>query len=176
VDLDWPAGGRRPRPRHSRLALTDRFTRDLDEAVDGADVLVFCTAHATYRDEPDAWRRAGAGVVDACNLFPGNELSGMACAGIGRGQRPPDMGLVEFVEASFHAMERGVANELEMVTEFLNEHHAGSGFGRASFPEIQHLAATCPTGCWIADPGPVPAAPIWSGFSSRLVRRAAGRA
>ena len=159
----------------ARYGLSREFTRDTHEATDGADLLVFCTAHATYRDDPAQWRAAGAaGVVDACNLFPGNELAGLEHTGIGRGQRPPDMGLVEFVEDSFHVMERGVANELQVLVDFLNERYAGTGFGRATLAEIQHLASTCPTGCWIANPSPVGAAPTYSGFTSRLVRRAAG--
>ena len=69
-------------------------------------------------------------------------------------------------------MERGLANELRDLIDFLNDRYANDDFNRIDFREVQQIAGTCVTGCSIEDPGPVDNLPIYQGFSSRLVKYA----
>lgn len=157
-----------------RTGTAARFTRDLDRALDGAELVFLCTAHAAYAGA--APRLAALprlrGVMDACHLLDAGALAalGERGAGIGRGRRPPDEALVEFVVESFHAVECGVANEMEGLIAFLDEAFGGGAFGRTSLEEVRRLAATCPTGCDIAAAGPVRRPPPYRGFTPRLVQ------
>lgn len=161
-----------------RTGTAARFTRDLDTALDGADLVFLCTAHAAYADLGTrlAAMHGLRGVVDGCNLLDPASLNGVAdCyTGIGRGRAKPDAALVDFVVESFRVMERGVANELVALIEFLNAEYAPDEFNRTSLAEVQRLARTCTTGCDIADAGPVTTAPAYHGFESRLARTATG--
>lgn len=161
-----------------RTGTAARFTRDLDAALDGADLVFLCTAHAAYADLGTrlAAMHGLRGVVDGCNLLDPASLNGVAdCyTGIGRGRAKPDAALVDFVVESFRVMERGVANELVALIEFLNAEYAPDEFNRTSLAEVQRLARTCTTGCDIADAGPVTTAPAYHGFESRLARTATG--
>lgn len=161
-----------------RTGTAARFTRDLDAALDGADLVFLCTAHAAYADLGTrlAAMHGLRGVVDGCNLLDPASLNGVAdCyTGIGRGRAKPDAALVDFVVESFRVMERGVANELVALIEFLNAAYAPDEFNRTSLAEVQRLARTCTTGCDIADAGPVTTAPAYHGFESRLARTATG--
>lgn len=161
-----------------RTGTTARFTRDLDVALSGADLVFLCTAHAAYADLGTrlAAMRGLRGVVDGCNLLDPASLNGVAdrYTGIGRGKARPDAALVDFVVESFRVMERGVANELVSLIEFLNAEYAPDEFNRTSLAEVQRLARTCTTGCDIADAGPVTTAPAYHGFVSRLARTATG--
>jgi UDP-N-acetyl-D-mannosaminuronic acid dehydrogenase len=160
-----------------RTALAERFTNDLDTAVAEAEVIVFCTAHRDYMEPSPIIARAPrvAIVVDACNLLPRpEERPPVAYAGIGRGRTAPSTALTEAVLAGFRGVERGVANELDLLIRFLNQSYAATPFEQVSFSEVQRLAATCGTGCRIVDPGPVESAPQVDGFFSRLVSRAMG--
>jgi UDP-N-acetyl-D-mannosaminuronic acid dehydrogenase len=160
----------------AKAALTDRFTRDLAKALDGAEVIFFCTGHKVYLDEKDRiLATAGLiGLVDGCNLLQPAQLNGRAAiaTGIGRGKQAPGSELVAQVERAFRAVETGVANEVGAVTDYLNRHYAADQFNRVQFSEVQRIAGTCVTGCSIADRGTV--APAARGFQSRLVERAAG--
>jgi UDP-N-acetyl-D-mannosaminuronic acid dehydrogenase len=161
-----------------RTGTAARFTRDLDAALDGADLVFLCTAHAAYADLGTrlAAMHGLRGVVDGCNLLDPASLNGVAdrYTGIGRGKAKPDAALVDFVVESFRVMERGVANELVALIEFLNAAYAPDEFNRTSLAEVQRLARTCTTGCDIADAGPVTTAPAYHGFESRLARTATG--
>jgi UDP-N-acetyl-D-mannosaminuronic acid dehydrogenase len=158
-----------------RTGLSECFSNDPAVAVRDAEVLVFCVAHRDYLDVAPILSRAPrvSGMVDACNLLPRVEdRPAVPYSGIGRGRSAPSPALAEAVLAGFRAVERGVANELELLMRFLNRSYAGTPFEQASFPEIQRLAATCGTGCRIVDPGPVEPVPHTEGFVSRLVLRA----
>jgi hypothetical protein len=94
--------------------------------------------------------------------------------GIGRGHRAPTPAEIDSVTAAFRAVERGLANEVRDVVDFLNERYAGDNFNRVQFADVQTLAGTCVTGCEIVDPGPVAAIPAGLGSGSVLLRRAVG--
>ena len=155
--------------------LTSVFTNDLQEAVAGADLIVLCTAHRDYIHIDDVLVHAPcvSGLIDACNLLPdAGERPRLPYAGIGRGSLVPPAALVDAVTAGFNQVERGVANEVRALLDFLNSSYAMTSFERVEFGDVQRLAATCGTGCRIADSGPVEPLSHTSGFTSRLVRRA----
>ncbi|MGA2382690.1 MAG: nucleotide sugar dehydrogenase [Gemmatimonadales bacterium] len=160
-----------------KFGLESRFTRDLDRAVGGAELLFACTAHRVYaerRAEIVRMARQAHGIVDACNLYRRADFagSGLGYAGVGRGSREPQPEFADFVYGGFQAMERGLANELASVLDFLNDHYARDDFGRLRFEEVQRLAGTCVTGCVIAEPGPIAPAKPYRTFVPRLVRLA----
>ncbi len=157
--------------------LAQYFTNDLVKAVSDADIIFFGTAHKDYMEGKDNILRAArrlTGVVDACNLYPREavESLGYAYTGIGRGRNAPPATFVDFVYEGFRAMETGLANEVRMVVEFLNERYAARGFNRVQFEEVQRLAASCNTGCLIVDHGPVEALPTYHKFRSSLTESA----
>lgn len=168
------------RPRDQNLAkfdLTRHFTNDLDTAIGEAELAFLCTAHGAYRSTLQPALRGRSrlrGLVDGCNFWsaPSAAQAGVAYTGIGRGASAPSPAFVDFVYKGFRAVERGLANEVLELTEFLNESYAEDVFNRVDFREIQRLAGTCITGCDIADPGPMLAVPDYCGFSSRLAQRA----
>ncbi len=158
-----------------RFGMADRFTTDLAEALEGADLAILCAAHAVYADLAVPMKRAGVGrLVDGCHLvghhdrarWPGRVI------GIGHGATPPTPELVDQVYKGFRAMERGVANEVAALVDFLNEAYADTEFERVAMDTVQRLARTCVTGCVIVDPGPVEWCPVAGGVPSRLVQRA----
>jgi UDP-N-acetyl-D-mannosaminuronic acid dehydrogenase len=161
-----------------RLGLEGHFTRDLDAALAGAEIVIFCTAHHDYMSLPTSVLPSLtglAGIVDGCNLYQRSEIeSRLPYVGIGRGTGTPDAALEDFAYASFRAMERGVANELVTLIGFLNERYADGAFNRVEFTEVQRIAGTCVTGCAIADPGPIAPAVPYRGFTPRLVQVATG--
>jgi UDP-N-acetyl-D-mannosaminuronic acid dehydrogenase len=160
-----------------RTGLTEHFTNELSDAVTDADVVVFCVAHRDYLEVEAVLSRAprATGVVDACNLLPrSQDRPAITYSGIGRGRSAPSPALTEAVLAGFRAVERGVANELDALIQFLNRSYARTSFERVSFPEVQRLAATCGTGCRIVDPGAIGPVRSVEGFASRLVARALG--
>ncbi|MGE3525038.1 MAG: nucleotide sugar dehydrogenase [Gemmatimonadales bacterium] len=162
----------------AKYELTGHFTRDLGRALAGAEFIFFCTGHRAYLEGQERLRATPGllGVVDGCNLLhrDGFAAAGVGYTGIGRGQRPAPPELIEEVEAGFRAVERGVANEVAQVIEYLNRHHAPTEFNRVMMADVQRIAGTCPTGCLIVDPGPVAAPGHRSGFTSRLAARALG--
>ena len=165
-------------PRDQNLVkagLTSCFTRDLSAALEGAEYVFYCTAHADYLQAEDHILESSTlrGVIDGCNLFSGDAAvrAGKAYCGIGRGKGQPTPELVGDIETGFRAMERGVANEVQGVVDFLNGRFADSAFNRVKFSDVQRLAGTCVTGCLIADPGPVTSLDGSSGFRSRLIER-----
>ncbi len=160
-----------------RAEAEGKFTQDAEEALRDANVVIFCTAHRVYADGLDgilAGRPRLGTVVDGCNLTTRVrvERHGLRYAGIGRGRLTPTDELVEQVLAGFRAVERGVANEVERVIAFLNDHFAMNDFDRVHMAQVQRIAGTCVTGCRIVDPGPVPRPTDEGGFTSRLVAHA----
>ncbi len=160
-----------------RSGTTDLFTRDLDQAMAAADVVVFCVGHTAYGDGLEgilADRDRLRTVVDACNLTSRRvvEAAGLTYTGIGRGTRAPTDELLEHVLTGFRAMERGVANELAALIEFLNQHYSQDHFGAVSWDQVQRLAGTCVTGCVLVAPGPIQAPEQPTAFTSELVSRA----
>jgi UDP-N-acetyl-D-mannosaminuronic acid dehydrogenase len=155
--------------------LQNCFTRDLNAALGSADVAIFCTAHGVYTQEREMVLRAAPrlkGLFDGCNLYKGSyfNLSQIGYAGIGRGTQPPAQEFIDFVLKSFRIMERGVANELKSFIDFANRRYAADEFNAIDFHEVQRIAATCVTGCDIADPGPIDEMPAYQGFIPRLVQ------
>jgi UDP-N-acetyl-D-mannosaminuronic acid dehydrogenase len=160
-----------------RLGLSARFTNDAALALADAQVVFFCTGHAAYRAQRAALMAQAPqarGVVDGANLFRADDFagSGVRYTGIGRGAASPPADWVDEVEREFRAMERGVANEVAGLCDFLNARYAPEDFNRVRFSEVQRLAATCPTGCAIVDSAPLAAVSGEHGFVSRLAERA----
>jgi UDP-N-acetyl-D-mannosaminuronic acid dehydrogenase len=160
-----------------RFGLSPLFTNDLKTALAEADYVVFCTGHAVYREERDkivALAPKLRGVLDGANLFrPGELPAAVPYAGIGRGQGKPSAEFLTFVEKSFRVMERGVANEVLGVVQFLNERYASDAFNQVEFKRVHELARTCVTGCEIANPDARLEAPEYQGFRLRLTACAA---
>jgi UDP-N-acetyl-D-mannosaminuronic acid dehydrogenase len=154
----------------AKTKLTSRFTTDLDVALKNADVIFLCTAHGFYQEHCAQIESGKAGIVDACNLFDPHTLNGIRdrYTGIGRGHKAPSQALVDVAIAGFRAVEMGVANELSTLIDYLNERYATDDFNRATLDEVRRLAATCTTGCDIAQPGIVVALRVVEGFTSRL--------
>jgi len=162
----------------ARCELTSYFTNDLAKAVGDAEILYFCTGHGVYKNGlKDILRQApqATGVVDGANLYHHADFAGgkVGYTGIGRGRKPAPAGFVEFVEASFRAMERGTANEVQGVLDFLNGRYASSEFNKVQLDTVRKLGATCVTGCEIAATGKVAAAPAFNGFTTHLAACAA---
>jgi UDP-N-acetyl-D-mannosaminuronic acid dehydrogenase len=160
-----------------RAGLAELFTRDLEAAVAPAEVVILCTAHRVYLDQRAALLQAArhaTAVVDACNAWRAGDAGDRGYAGIGRGTEPPSAELVADVAAGFRAVERGVANEVQALVDFLNDRYAADGFNRVRFEDVQRIAGTCVTGCAIADPGAAEPPAGRSGFRSVLVERALG--
>lgn len=162
-----------------RTRLAENFSRDLREAVSQAEIVVACTAHRDYAEQFDALFDAAthcAGVFDACNLWSAAALRarGVAYAGIGRGRDAASDALVDAVVDGFRAVETGVGNEVGALVDFLNRRHAADAFNRVAFDEVRRIAATCVTGCDIAERGPVAPRAKAAGFASHLALIAAG--
>lgn len=150
------------------------FTNDAAQAVAEADYIFFGTAHRSYMEGiAGILQQAGKlkGIVDACNLFTREriESKGTGYAGIGRGLQAPSAEFIDFAYKGFRAMERGLANEVEAVIGFLNDHYVSEAFNAVKFEEVQRLAGSCNTGCEIAEPGPVAPLTAYQGFRPRLV-------
>jgi UDP-N-acetyl-D-mannosaminuronic acid dehydrogenase len=168
---------RRGDPNVVRLGFARWLTRDLEGAIGDAHVVFACTAHTAYvsaRQRIIAATRKS--LVDACNLFRPEDVTvlGRRYLGVARGSRLPSETLVDDVYAGFRAIERGVANEVAMLCDFLNNRFAHTPEERVEFADVQRLAAECPTGCAIVGAGPVAARTFRSGFRSALVAAAVG--
>jgi len=160
-----------------RTGLVDFFTRELEQAVAPAEVIIMCTAHRVYLDEREdllGMPKRLVGVVDACNIWHSADMArrNVGYAGIGRGSRTPAPELVADVFDGFRAVETGVANEVNGLVNFLNARYAADGFNQVRFSEVQRIAGTCVTGCAITEPGTARAPAGKSGFRSALVGRA----
>lgn len=160
-----------------RRELVESFTRDLDQALDQAEIVIACSAHTVYQAALPKILSVPSvrGFIDGCNLiqdrtevFPER----IAYAGIGKGQATPSAALIEFAYDAFRAVERGVANEVAMLIDALNASYARDNFQRGSLDDVCRLAATCVTGCHIVEPGPIERLEPFDGFLPSLVERA----
>ncbi len=161
-----------------RFGLPKYFTNDLAEAVGDADVLYFCTGHQVYKNDLKgilAKAPKATMAIDGANLFKASDFAGtkVKYAGIGRGTKAPTPEFIDFVEKSFIAVEKGTANEVKAMAEFLNGKYASSDFNKVSFDEVRRLGATCVTGCNIVAAAPVGGVPVYKGFRSHLADCAA---
>jgi UDP-N-acetyl-D-mannosaminuronic acid dehydrogenase len=162
----------------ARLDLIPYFTNDLTKAVGDAEILYFCTGHGVYKNGlKDILAKApkATAVVDGANLYHHKDFEGakVGYTGIGRGRKAAPAGFVDFVEASFRAMERGTANEVQAVADFLNSRYAQGDFNKVSLDVVRKLGGTCVTGCEIAATGKVASAPSFDGFTTHLAACAA---
>jgi UDP-N-acetyl-D-mannosaminuronic acid dehydrogenase len=142
----------------SAFGMTDLFTRELGEAVGDAEMIVLCSPHRVYLEGWSALVEAmpeARFIVDACNLTHAAQptAAGAQWARIGGGTAEPSEGMVESVLSGFRTVEVGVANELVALLQFMNGRYAAKAFNRVDFVEVQRIAATCPTGCIIANAG-----------------------
>lgn len=153
------------------------FTRDLDEALLGADYIFMCNSHKEYMDNINkitSTSKSLKGVVDACNIYQAEyfEAIQIPYIGIGRGKNEPTAEFITFVYESFQAMEQGLAIELSNLINFYNSNYAFDEYNKVKFSEVQRLAKTCSTGCEIADPVIVTKVPSYNGFTSKLAESA----
>jgi UDP-N-acetyl-D-mannosaminuronic acid dehydrogenase len=156
-----------------RMGLARHLTRNLAEAVAGAEVALLCTAHAAYRTA-GVWREleeSGASLFDACNALPGSLAERVP--GIGRGGTAPEEDFIAYVRDAFTAVERGVANELNSVVQFLNRRYAPDEASAVRLHEVARLAGTCATGCRLVAPGSVDHVPAYGEHRFRLAAIAA---
>lgn len=161
-----------------RTGLARYFTNDLASAVADAEILYFCTGHGVYKtglEEILGQAPKAVGVVDGANLYRHSQFQDgkVGYTGIGRGRQPAPAGFVEFVESSFRVIERGTANEVQALIEFLNGRYADSDFNKVSLDTVRELGATCVTGCEIASTGKIEEAPSFDGFTTHLAACAA---
>jgi UDP-N-acetyl-D-mannosaminuronic acid dehydrogenase len=159
----------------TKYNLNDIFTRDIDLAVKDAEYIIVGTAHKMYFEEKVqilAKAKALKGILDGCNTFKKGDITSVKYAGIGRGTELPGKEFINFVYDSFRTFETGLANEVNSLCDFLNQHYADSDFNKVKFSEVQRLAASCSTGCIIANVGKISSIPVYKGFSSRLAQDA----
>lgn len=164
-----------------RLNLQQHLAASVDEALAEAEVVFVATGHAAYRDLPLRFPLQAPHVrylIDASNLFVPNAFdeTRVHYAGIGRGKRAASLELEASVLAQFRALERGVANEVAELTDFLNAHFATETHEEILFEDVQALARTCATGCDLVDRGAIRSVPHhMDGFVSRLSSLASAR-
>jgi len=149
------------------------FTRDLNEALKGADYVFMCSAHKEYIDrfsEIISFSNV-KGLMDGCNIYSARQFedTNIIYTGIGRGTKKPDNEFINFVFESFMAMEMGLANELNRLIDFYNSNYAFDEYNKVKFSDVQRLAKTCSTGCEIANTGRIQMVPEFNRFKSRLV-------
>jgi UDP-N-acetyl-D-mannosaminuronic acid dehydrogenase len=158
-----------------KFDVDDIFTRDLHHALNQCDYLIIGTAHKLYIDQFDEiFTEKIKGVLDGCNIFKAERFAktNIPYCGIGKGKQKANNDFVEFVEASFKIMETGVGNEVFMLCEFFNSNYAQNEFNKVKYSEVQHLAASCSTGCLIANKGTIGHVPDYRSHSFQLVRNA----
>ncbi|MDD8026479.1 MAG: nucleotide sugar dehydrogenase [Acidobacteriota bacterium] len=159
-------------PRLAEAGLADIFTDDLEAALSRAEIIVVGTAHRDYRAAllGDAILPSARAVFDAAHLARRDEFAvrPLVYEGIGKGQSAPPARLVEAVEAGLLAVGRGLANEVAGLAAFLNDGPYGESGAPIELETIRRLAATCATGCDVAQTGPVDRLPEYPGFRPRL--------
>ncbi|GAC1700386.1 MAG: UDP-N-acetyl-D-mannosamine dehydrogenase [Candidatus Acidiferrum sp.] len=156
-----------------KFGLVKHFTNDLSSALQNAEVLILCTAHHDYtsaREQIVLSSPRLSVVVDACNLWSCKDFdSDIRYGGIGRGSLAPVAELIDFVTRGFRIVEHGFARELNDTIDFLNSKYAHDDFSMVKYSEIQKLAATCSTGCQLADPISLEELAPFDGFMPTLV-------
>ncbi len=161
----------------SKFNLHKYFTRDLNDAVKDADYIFVCTAHLNYLEQKDQIINASEnlkGLYDGCNIYSYEEFknSKIKYAGIGKGEKIPEDEFVDFVAQGFRFVEKGVANELQNIINFLNNTYSMDVFNKAVFRDVKRIAITCSTGCNIVDPAVIDSLPSYLNFISQLVKDA----
>ena len=149
----------------------------IEQAVENAELIFFSTGHRKYLENWVFMQMKGkhlTGVIDGCNLYQPEvwERHQIGYTGIGRGIQAPEPAFIDFVLKGFAAMEKGLANELKGIIDFLNARYARTTFNKIDFKQVQRLAAGCSTGCIIADYGPIEILPDYHGFTPELVKHA----
>lgn len=158
-----------------KSGLDKYFTNSLKEAMDSAEILIFCTTHPIYTGKLVSLIHLASQLeilFDGCNLFKRSDFAGKSFdfLGIGKGlKKPPDKWL-NFVYKGFKIIEIGISNEIQRFINFANQRYARDNFDLVDFKEVQRIVGTCATGCKIISPGPVERVPIYRGFISRLVK------
>jgi len=160
-----------------KFGVSNIFTNDLENAVKNVDYIFMATAHKIYFEEfADLISKAKniKGILDACNIYQPSQFNDLniGYAGIGRGKELPSQEFIDFVFESFNLMERGAANEVQAICDFLNENYADSEFNKVDFKDVQKLGASCSTGCEIVNTGVVDSLPEYKRLTFRLVRNA----
>lgn len=160
-----------------RSGLDNCFIRDVEKALQSAEIVIFCVAHRVYRAEIEGILRQSLHsrkIYDGCNLFQGADFYEPAnsWAGIGKGKTRPSPEFIDFVHDGFKAVEHGIANEVFQLTRFFNENYVHDDFNRTDFLEVRKLVGTCITGCFIPEPVTVAEFPVYQGFYSRLAKNA----
>lgn len=157
-----------------RFNQEDQFTENRSKALKNADFAFMCTSHSEYSGiiNEITSHNTIKGVFDACNLYNHSsfKITRVNYCGIGKGNKYPEADFISFVLESFQCVEKGVANELLMLTDFFNSNYARDRFNTVDFREIQKLARTCSTGCEIVNPGTIDVLPEFRGYSSRLAK------
>ncbi len=153
------------------------FSNDIEKSVRGSSYIIIGTAHKIYLDYFDNIFNNSIdimGVLDGCNIYTTEQFHniGIAYCGIGRGTQKPEKEFVDFIEKSFKIMEIGIANEVYEICSFLNEKYAENEFNKISFQTVQKLAASCSTGCIIAEIGEINTVPIYNDHTFLLVKNA----
>ena len=153
------------------------FTRDLIEAIRDVDYIFLGTAHKIYFDKFNTIISGAIklkGILDACNIYKPDQFTklNVGYAGIGRGHKIPSKEFIDFVSKSFNIMETGVANEVQMICNFLNDNFVDTDYNKINFKDVQKLAASCSTGCMIVNPGAIDKLLDYKGFKFRLVKNA----
>lgn len=153
------------------------FTNDLEKTIKECDYIIIGTAHKLYIDEFDSIfdsTKNILGVVDGCNIYKKIQFGAnkIPYFGIGRGNQKADEKFLDFIEKSFNLMETGVGNEVNQLCDFLNNTYASDEFNKVKFNKVQELAASCSTGCIIADTGTVTELPTYNNHTFTLVKNA----
>lgn len=157
-----------------KYKLQDHFTNSMEDALAGADHVFVCTAHQLYVDffkSAVKIPKTVRGIFDGCHFIQreNGEKLNIPFAGIGKGSNAPDENFIDYVYRGFLLMDKGIANEVLDLIEFLNKNYASSDFNKVSYDRFQFLAKTCSTGCEVASPGPISPMGDFNGFSSELI-------
>ncbi len=156
-----------------KMRLVGNFTNDLSLALRNAEIIIACTAHREYSigcEHIVGISPRLTAVVDACNLWSRKDFEPrIAYTGIGKGSRAPGAELIDFVTSGFRIVESGFARELNDTINFLNSRYAHDEFSVVRYREVQRLAATCSTGCRLAEPVEAPVLAPLDGFMPALI-------
>ena len=162
-----------------KYGLKEFFTHDLNNTLDNAEYVFACTAHEAYfraKDKILSLKGKLKGFFDGCNIYKNCDFEGsdIIYTGIGRGKQQPSDEFVSCIYDGFKLVEKGVANELLDIVEFLNCNFAADEFNKIDFKNVQKLAGSCVTGCNIVDPGIINGSASSYENISRLIQCAAG--
>ena len=160
-----------------KFNLEKYFTNDLSSSIEKADIIIICTSHKLYTDKKEQIINTNKnlfGIVDGCNIYKHSDFieKNIGYTGIGRGTEIPEEEFINSVYEQFQIVEKGVANEVQALIDFLNLNYADGKFNQAEFNVVQKLAGSCSTGCDITDTGFIKTFVPFDGFKSSLVSMA----